>query len=81
MSVNPEWPAYDLYAVVPHDTNNLIDVARQLYVGTDGNVVVETEAGTTVTFSNVIGGSTLGPFFVKKVKATGTTSSNIVAFV
>lgn len=77
----PTWPGYNLIAVTPSDSTIFSPAVRQLYVGASGTVTVETEAGSTVTFSNVIGGSYLGPFFIKKVKSTGTTASAIVAFV
>ena len=77
----PTWPGYNLIAVTPSDSTNFSPAVRQLYVGAGGNVTVETEAGTTVTFVNVLGGTYIGPFFIKKVKSTGTTASSIVAFV
>lgn len=77
----PTWPGYNLIAVTPSDSTLFTPAVRQLYVGVGGNVTVETDQGSTITFVNVLGGSYLGPFFIKRVKATGTTASNIVAFV
>lgn len=78
---DPSWPSIDLFAVTPNDTTPLATVARQLYVGTGGDVTVTTDQGSTVTFKAVYSGTILGPFYVKYVKATNTTASNIVAFV
>lgn len=75
------FPADTLFAVTPHNTNDLPAVVRQLYVGTGGDVTVITDNNITVTFKNVGSGSTIGPFFVKRVTVTNTTASNIVGFV
>lgn len=78
----PTWPGQSLFAVTPSNTVNFTNVARQLYVGTTGDVTVVTqEDEAVVTFKNVPEGSVIGPFFIKRVNATGTTASNIVAFV
>lgn len=70
-------PPNNAFAVTPHDVNELTYVARELYVGTAGDVVV-LHAGDTVavTYKNVSG---LLCGFFKQVKATGTTATNIVA--
>lgn len=77
----PTWPGYNLIAVTPSDATVFSPAVRQLYIGTAGNVTVETDQGSTVTFVSVLGGTYLGPFFIKKIKSTGTTASNIVAFI
>lgn len=81
MIQEPTWPGTTLFAVTPSNSTVFSDDVRQLYVGTAGDVVVVTEDNTTVTFKNVPAGFYLGPFFIRKVNATGTTASNIVAFV
>lgn len=81
MIQEPTWPGQSLFAVTPSNTVDFTYVARQLYVGTAGDVTVVTEDGAVVLFKSVPEGSTIGPFFVKRVNATGTTASNIVAFV
>ena len=77
---NPIWPGESLVAVTPSDSN-VSNVYRQLYVGTGGTVVVTTTNDVDITFVNVASGVSIGPFFIKKVKATGTTASNIVGFI
>ena len=64
-------------AVTANDTVNL-DAISTLYVGTGGNVVIVTENDDTVTLVNVPSGTFI-PIGVKKVKATSTTASDIVA--
>lgn len=49
-----------------------------LYVGTGGNVAVETIGGDSITLTGVVSGSFL-PIMVSKVKVTGTTASDIIA--
>ena len=70
-------------AVTPSDTVSISTTAtgtipRALYVGTGGNVVVVNEDATTVTFTNVQGGSII-PIRCIRVNSTSTTASNIVA--
>lgn len=49
-----------------------------LYVGTGGNVAVETIGGDSITLTGVVSGSFL-PIMVRKVKVTGTSASDIIA--
>lgn len=76
----PGAPATTGQAVTPSDTVDLTNVSRWLFVGGAGNVVVITSAGTTLTFTGVAAG-TLLPIRVSRVKATGTTATNMVALV
>ena len=72
---------------IPHQQNempqNEVRVLQRgacLYVGGEGDVVVEMESGSKVKFAGVAAGSFL-PIQVTKVysKADGTTASNILA--
>ena len=67
-------PAGDAFAVTPSDTTRLY--ATALYVGGAGNVVVETEGGTEVTFNAVPVGAIL-PIRCARVLAA-TTATNIL---
>lgn len=67
----------DAAVVVPADGSDLPRAGR-LFVGGAGAVKVTTIAGNDVTFTGVIAGSVL-PVRVKKVFATGTTATNMVA--
>lgn len=72
-------PAFDAAAVAPHDANDLAFTARALYVGTGGDVVAILKGdAASVTFKNVPAGTVL-PVCARRVLATGTTASNILA--
>lgn len=71
-------PADNAAAVTPHDTNELPNYSRGLYIGGAGNLVIVTVGGDTVTFSNVPAGTVL-PVRAKIVKSTSTTATSIVA--
>ena len=81
MATENQSPSPLVFAVTPHASTNFASEVRQLYVGTAGNVtVVNIVDNSVVTFNNVSAGSTIGPFYIKRVNAIGTTASNIVAF-
>lgn len=63
-------------AVVPSDTVDLPQVAL-LYVGTEGDMSIVTHDNSTLVLKNHPAGYM--PGFVRRVNATGTTASNIVA--
>lgn len=71
-------PAIDAAAVTTSDSTDLPLTARALYIGTGGNVNLDTISGSTVVFVNLPAGSIL-PLKVKRVRTTSTTASNIVA--
>jgi len=71
-------PSTHAAAVTPDDDNDLTYVTRGLFVGGAGNVAVITMGGDTVTFTGVVAGSIL-PIRVNRVKATGTTATDIMA--
>lgn len=65
--------------VTPNDTVDLADGnTKGLYVGGTGNVAVTMADGNDITF-NALSVGTIHPISVKRVKATGTTATNIVA--
>lgn len=67
-------PAEDGFAITPHDTNDLAQTTRAIWVGADGNIALVTRAGTTLTLSGAKAG-TLIPIRATRVLATGTTPS------
>lgn len=71
-------PAANAAAVTPHDTNELTDVTTRLFIGGAGNLKVTMMSGVDVTLTGVLAGSIL-PLRVRRVYATGTTATNIVA--
>lgn len=71
--------AQSLVPVTPSDTVLLPAGSVALYVGQSGNLSVLPAVGDTpVVLSEVQGGSVL-PIKVRRVDATGTTASGIVA--
>lgn len=64
--------------VVPATLETLVIPGAVLYIGTGGNIKVDTVSGDTVTFKNVADGSVLA-VQVKKVYNTGTTANDIIA--
>lgn len=70
-------PAANALTIAPHDTNELANYVRGIYVGGAGNVVVVTANGDEVTFVGVQAGSVL-PVVAKQVKNTSTTATSMV---
>lgn len=74
-------PASNAVAVTPDDATDLATSARFLYIGVAGDVTVDLvrneDADNPVTFTNYSGG--IFPFRVKRVRATGTTATSIIA--
>ena len=71
-------PAGRAAAVTPSDSAYLTSASRALYVGGAGDVALVTVGDDTVTFVAVPAGSIL-PVRVKRVLATGTTATSILA--
>jgi hypothetical protein len=79
LSDSIEFPAVRLRAVTPNDTTPLVFVCKALYVGTGGNVaIMASEDTAAVTLTNVQSGSII-PVRARRVMATGTTATGIVA--
>lgn len=71
-------PAENAAAVTPHDSNELANYSRALYVGGAGNVCVTlVGTGTAIVFVGVPAGTIL-PIRCKLVKSTSTTATSIV---
>ena len=77
---DPTWPGSKCVSVTTSNTVDFAQQARLLYIGTGGDIVVVNTDNSTCTFKSVVAGTTLGPFFIKRVNATGTTASDLVAF-
>lgn len=65
------------FSISPADSD-LTDVAQGLYVGGDGNVVIQGLDGNNYTLSSVPAGTFL-PVNAKQVRAA-TTATNIIGF-
>jgi len=70
-------PAIRWSTVTPSDTATLDPMPRALYVGGFGDVALEDRTGSMAVWS-VGGGQTL-PVSPLRVRATGTTATNIIA--
>lgn len=70
--------ASDAAAVTPSDSTGYGRVARGLYVGGAGNVVVLMESGNAVTFTGVPAGTIL-PLRHTRVNSTNTTATTMTA--
>ena len=72
-------PSENPYAVVPNDAADLPSVPKALYVGNGGTIVLRgKDSDVDVTFVAVPSGTQL-QVRAKRIMATGTTASNIVA--
>ena len=70
-------PAVGAFMVTPSDSTDLPQVTRAIYCGGTGDISVVMRSGETVTFSAVQAGTVL-PIEAVRVRATGTTASNLV---
>lgn len=70
-------PAARWVAVTPSDGTD-IDVPRSLYVGVGGNIAMVGSDGVEALWRNVPAGSVV-PARPTRVKATGTTATDILA--
>tara|TARA_R100001224_G_C4029922_1_gene152686 strand:- start:383 stop:655 length:273 start_codon:yes stop_codon:yes gene_type:complete len=61
------------------DSAEVSDVPFNIYVGTGGDLKVDTEDGQTVTLKNVPSGTYIDFIKIKKIYSTGTRASDIVA--
>lgn len=68
----------DFAVVTPDDNNDLPKQAIGFYCGVGGDITVTTPNGQDVTIPN-LAAQTQYEFPCKRIKATGTTASNIVA--
>lgn len=79
LDFNDAAPAMEAIAVTPSDSVDLPQgIARSLYIGGAGNVVLDTYNNTSITFAGLAAGTIL-PVQAKRVRATSTTATLIVA--
>ena len=77
-SMSSDGPARSLVAVSPNDASDLPDgVCRSLFVAGAGVVMLDDMAGQTVEL--ISGATQYHPIHVRRVRATGTTATGIVA--
>ncbi|MCU0947418.1 MAG: hypothetical protein MUF47_04105 [Porphyrobacter sp.] len=71
-------PAKAAFAITPDDSADLPMVAKAIYVGTGGDLVLcAVDSDADATFANLPDGTIL-PVRVRAIRATGSTAANIV---
>jgi len=70
-------PAIRWSAIAPHDTAALDPMPRALFVGIGGTLALEDRTGSVVVWT-VMDGQFL-PVSPLRIRATGTTATNIIA--
>lgn len=74
-----DWPAAECLAITPNDFVPLLQGAcRGIYVGVSGAIKVDDCYDNPVTLTGCTAGSIL-PIRAKKVYATGTAATNLIA--
>lgn len=74
-------PSPYVFTVTPSDSVNFTQEVRQLYCGTSGNVAIVNLDDSVATFVGVNAGTTIGPFYIKRINSTGTTCTGLLAFI
>jgi len=77
MSTDRMNPPGNAAAVTPNDSTDLTNVTRAINVAAAGNVAIDTEAGDSVTL--YVAAGIAFPVNARRIKATGTTATGIVA--
>lgn len=77
LSDTPFYSARNLRAITPHDTDEIDQTTKALYIGTGGTLVVIAAGDTEAVSLTVLDGVIL-PIRVKVVLDTGTTATGIV---
>jgi len=66
-------------AISPSDRNDLDLTGSKLFVGTGGDLKVDTIDGQTIILKNIANGTLIDFIKVKRIHARGTTASDIVS--
>ncbi len=73
-------PVSSAIEVTPNDSADLAQVCRGFMVGVSGDVVVDMgDNGDTILLKNCVQG-TFYEMIIKRIRATNTTATDIVAF-
>lgn len=73
----PDAPSWDIVPVTPSDDDDLAIMPRAFYAAVAGNIRVMTAAGAVRVVP--IGAFQIIPTIIRRVYATGTTATGIVA--
>lgn len=77
-------PGERVAAVVPSNTADLTETPKALYVGTGGDIAMIGDnevAGTAATVWRNVPSGAVVPFRPRRIMATGTTASDILAIL
>lgn len=66
-------------SVRPSDSDKVSDVPFNIFVGTGGDLKVDTIDGQTITLKNIASGTYIDFIKINKVYARGTTATDIIA--
>ena len=66
------------YEITPDDNVDLPQTANAIYIGGDGDIVLVSPDGSTLTFTGLLAGNIL-PWKAKRILATGTTATGLIA--
>jgi hypothetical protein len=70
-------PAQRGFAITPNDAADLAAETRGLWVGASGDLALVLASGDEVVLAGAVGGSVL-PLRIRRIKATGTTATQLV---
>jgi len=70
-------PAQRGFAITPNDAADLAAETRGLWIGASGDLALVLASGDEVSLVGAVGGSVL-PLRVRRIKATGTTATQLV---
>ena len=73
-------PARQLRAITPSDTENIPFVAKGIFVGTGGTISILAVGDTEAVALTVQDGAIL-PIRARRINATGTTATGLVALI
>ncbi len=72
-------PARRTGAIIPHDANDLPDLPKAIYVGGGGDVALMAVGDTTARVFKMAPAGSILPIRVRRVLATGTTATSLIA--
>lgn len=82
--INPqsglEQPAKHLVAIVPNDSNDLLQHVRAIYVGVGGDIELTAIGDDTPQILLAVPQGTVVPVMTKRVLATNTTATDLIGY-
>jgi hypothetical protein len=78
-AIPPHGPARNAAAVAASDTVDLANVSRWIYVGVAGDITLDLAGGQTAVLFKAVPAGTQLQVAATRVRATGTTATNLTA--